>query len=370
MRVPPTLTLSLPATLRAWRARRARGRMLAAAGTLPARHSAPAASPLALALVVPVWNDATGLARLLAQVAASGLFAEVVVVDDGSDPALPALATPPGSVLRQIRHDRPQGGGVARNAGLAAVTRPWVMFIDADDLIAPDLAPLLADLAAEVAAGRPFDLCLFKHADARVAAEARWGQPDWDEAFWARAGHAVGALQEAGAGALPVLAQTANYPWNKVYRTDLLRDHGIRCAATVVHQDIPLHWLALIAATRVLVSDRIGVWHGVDLPTAAPHQTAPRLTARRGSERLEVFAALDPVVPAAAAAGPGWQAALAAFVPGLIDWAESRIDPALAPRLRAAEATWMATHIGPWLPVLAAEDARLAARVAARMGPR
>lgn len=359
--------------------------MLAAAGILPARHPPPAAAPLPLALVVPVWNDATGLARLLAQVAASGLFAEVVVVDDGSDPALPALATPPGTtppgttppgpVLRQIRHDRPQGGGVARNAGLAAVTRPWVMFIDADDLIAPDLAPLLADLAAEVAAGRPFDLCLFKHADARVAAEARWGQPDWDEAFWVEAGHAVGALQEAGAGALPVLAQTANYPWNKVYRTDLLRDHGIRCAATAVHQDIPLHWLALIAATRVLVSDRIGVWHGVDLPTAAPHQTAPhqtapRLTARRGSERLEVFAALDPVVPAAAVAGPGWQAALAAFVPGLIDWAESRIDPALAPRLRAAEATWMATHIGPWLPVLAAEDARLAARVAARMGPR
>jgi len=132
-----------------------------------------------------------------------------------------------------------------------------------------------------------------------------------------------------------------------------------------VHQDIPLHWLALIAATRVLVSDRIGVWHGVDLPGIAP-----RLTARRGSERLEGFAALDPVVPAAAAAGPGWQAALAAFVPGLVDWAESRIDPALAPRLRAAEAEWMATRIGPWMPVLAAEDPGLAARVAARMGPR
>jgi glycosyltransferase involved in cell wall biosynthesis len=339
--------------------------MLAAARALPVRHPPPAAPPLPLALVVPVWNDAEGLARLLAQVAACGLFAEVVVVDDGSDPPLRSTAPLPGTALHLIRHDHPQGGGVARNAGAAAVTQPWMMFLDADDLIAPDLAPLLADLAAGVAAGGPFDLCLFKHADARVAAEGRWGQPDWDEVFWARAGHAVGALGEVRPEARQVLAQTANYPWNKVYRTAFLRDHGIGCAATAVHQDIPLHWLALIMGRRVLASDRICVWHGVDLPGSAP-----RLSARRGPERLQVFAALDAVVPAAAAAGPGWQAAFAAFVPGLVDWAATRIDSALAPRLRDAEAEWMAARIGPWLPALAARDAGLAARVAARMAPR
>ena len=367
----------------------------------------PAPMPrLPLALVVPVWNDAAGLARLLDQVAALRLFAEVVVVDDGSDPALP----PPrvaGAQVRLIRHATPQGGGVARNAGLAAVTQPYLIYLDADDLPAPELPALIADLACDVAANGAFDLCLFKHADSRVAPEARWGQPQWDEALWARAGHAMGALAPARPGALPILAQTANYPWNKVYRTAFLRENGIGCATTAVHQDIALHWGALVAAGRVLVSDRICVWHGVDVaPVGGPASGAasgpasgaasgatsgaasgaasdaasrpasgaasgpaalPRLTARSGIERLQVFAALDPVVAPVAAAGPDWQAALAGFTLDLIDWAAGRIAPALLADLRAAEATWLADRFGPWLPALAADDPALATRLRYRI---
>ena len=351
--------------LRPWLGRLALRLRLLALRLVPDRR-------LPLALVVPVWNDAAGLARLMARLAPLRLFTEVVVVDDGSDPPL-APPRLPGARVRLIRHATPQGGGPARNAGLAAVTQPWMMYIDSDDLPAPDLPALIADLADEVAAGRGFDLCLFKHADSRLGPEARWGQPHWDEALWHRAGHATGALVPARPGALPILAQTANYPWNKVYRTALLRDNGIGCAATVVHQDIALHWRALIAAQRVLVSDRIGVWHGVDVGTAL--HPAPllaglpaRLTSRRGEERLQVFAALDPVVPEVAAAGPAWQAAYAAFVLDLIDWTEERIGMAPALRLRRAEAIWLAATLAPWLPLLARLDAALAARIETRIG--
>ena len=370
MSVPPSLRPTLRPSLR----QRA-GRLRLLAGALATRPAAVRRLPLAL--VVPVWNDAPGLARLLTRVGALGLFDEVVVVDDGSDPALP-LPRVRGAQVRLIRHDSPQGGGVARNAGMSAVTRPYMMYLDADDLPAPDLPDLIADLADDVAASGPFDLCLFKHADSRTRPEARWGQPAWDEARWRQAGHATGALAPALPGALPVLAMTANYPWNKVYRTALLRDNGIGCVATMVHQDIPLHWLALMAADRVLVSDRICVWHGVDLPLEERTGARPgthgdrspvraRLTQRTGDERLQVFAAFDPVVPAAAAAGQAWQAALAAFVPELIDWAEGRIAPALVPRLRAAEAAWLADRIGPWLPALTDRDPALAALIGHRI---
>jgi hypothetical protein len=295
---------------------------------LPAAAPPPPV-PLDLALVIPVWNDAAGLARLLDQARGLGCFAQIVVVDDGSD-----TPVDPGPGVTLLRHPTPLGGGAARNAGLARVERAHVLFFDADDLLTAELLWLLADLAG---AG-VFDFCLFKHADSRVGAEPRWGQPDWDEGFWQRSGHAVGALAEAGPEACAHLVQTANYPWNKIYRTGFLRDHGIGCAETQVHQDIPLHWLGFLAARRVLVSDRICAWHHIAAEGG-------RLTNRRGAERLQVFDALTPVARAAAGAPPALRAALASFVPGLIDWIEGRIEPALIPDLRAAEAAWMAEHM-------------------------
>lgn len=291
--------------------------------------------PLDLALVIPVWNDAEGLARLLDQARGMGVFSGIIVVDDGSD--VPVVA--PGCTL--IRHDVSQGGGVARNTGLAQVTSDHVLFFDADDLLTGDLPRLLADLA-----GRRFDLCLFNHADSRVAAEPRWGQPDFDERLWAEAGHAIGALRPATPAALPLLAQTANYPWNKIYRTEFLRRHRIGCAATRVHQDIPLHWLGFLHAREVLVSDRVCAWHHV-----APKG---RLSNRAGAERLEVFAALDPVVDAIQT--PEWRGALARFLPGLLDWGAARITADLRPRFDQAARDWLAANIAPWLPEIAKTD--------------
>ena len=299
--------------------------------------------------MIPVWNDPAGLARLLTQARAMEVFAQIVVVDDGSTPPVPAAPD-----LTLLRHDVSQGGGVARNLGLTAVTAEHVLFFDADDLLTTDLPLLLDDLAM----AQPFDFCLFKHADSRVSAEARWGQPDWDDRFWQAAGHGTGALREALPEALPILAQTANYPWNKVYRTAFLRDHAIGCAATQVHQDIPLHWLGFIAARRVLVSDRICAWHHVD-------PAGGRLTNRRGAERLQVFEALTPV--AEAARDPLWQAALAEFALGLADWVESVLDPDLRETFRTAEAAWLSRRMAGWLPGIAARDAALAARLQERM---
>lgn len=273
---------------------------------------------LDVALVIPVWNDAEGLERLLEHARRLGGFAQIIVVDDGSNSPVTA---PPDVTL--LRHETPLGGGVARNAGLELVTAAHVLFFDADDLVLPPLSDLKRDLARFLAQGGTFDFCLFKHADSRVSLEPRWGQPDWDDDLWARAGHGCGALASALAPALRVLAQTANYPWNKIYRTAFLRDHNIGCAATAVHQDIPLHWLGFVAADHVLVSDRICAWHHVQ-------EGATRLTNRAGRERLQVFDALAPVVSALTDKGDtAWQDALMAFFPGLMDWIETRIDPAL-----------------------------------------
>ena len=300
---------------------------------------------LPLALVVPVHDDADRLARLLDRARAMGVFAQIVVVDDGSVP--PVSAT--GVTL--IRHETPRGPGPARNAGLAAVTVPHLLFIDSDDLPTAELTALLADLAAAPA----FDFCLFKHADSRFSNAGHWGQPDWDEALWQQAGLAIGTLQEAPRAAWPLLAQTANYPWNKIYRTAFLRDHAIGCADTPVHEDITLHWLGFAHAARVLTSDRVCLWHAI-----APG--AGRQTNRRGSERLAVFDALDPLVDALKDAD--LRCALVAFVLGLADWIRDTLDARHHAAFDARLRDWLTGRIAGWHADIAARDPDLAHRIA------
>jgi mycofactocin system glycosyltransferase len=70
----------------------------------------------------------------------------VIVVDDGSTPALSLPPNDPHAQLLRLEHN--QGPAAARNAGLAHVTTPLVAFVDADVHLADGwLEPLLAAFA-------------------------------------------------------------------------------------------------------------------------------------------------------------------------------------------------------------------------------
>ena len=326
-----------------------------------ARRPPPVSGKLDVALVIPAWNDTEGLARLLDQVAGFGCFGQVVVVDDGSDaPVVPHRSLPDLVVLR---HPASRGPGIARNSGLAAVTARHVLFFDADDLLTQDIVFLLEDLASDLqAAARPFDFCLFRYADSRTAAEERWGQPDWDDRLWREAGVSVGVLEELPPAGWPILARTANYPWNKIYRTAFLRDHSIAFGTSRVHEDVAPHWRGFLAAQRILVSNRICAWHHVS-------RTHSRLTNFAGEDRLAVFAALDEVAATMTAqVSPLWRAAFAEFALGLVDWNHSIIDPALWPQLRAGEQRFVQNRMMGWGRQLAQDHPALWARIAQRSG--
>lgn len=323
--------------------------------TKPEPEAPPAPPPLSPAMVIPVRNDAEGLSRLLAQ-ARGGRFAQIIVVDDGSE--LPMADLVDLSQVTLLRQEVSRGGGAARNRGLMAVEADYVLFFDADDrLCETELDHLLADLGET----ETFDLCLFKYADSRVLRAGGWGQPDWDERFWTLAGLGSEVLCEAPREARPILAQTANYPWNKIFRTGFLRAHGIGCAESTVHQDIPLHWLSLITADRMLISDRICAFHEISSGSNQLHN-------RKGAERLQVFEVLDPVARAAHAAGEEWSRSLIAFVLGLGDWIRGRLDPAYLDAFDEAERSFLARYAAPSLGEIAATDPDLARQISSRAG--
>ena len=274
---------------------------------------------MTFSIAIPVHNDADNLHNLLTRLARLDVADQVVVVDDGSDTALVAepLSDATGfdpARLHLLRHPRAKGPGAARNRALEAVTGEHMMFLDADDLPTRELPDLLADLA-----GEPFDFCLFQHHDSRSEQELRWGQMPWDQRLWEEAGVDLGAMSPVSAQAAPLLARTANYPWNKIYRTAFLREHAIACTEILVHEDVELHWRCFLEAETILASDRTGVIHNV-----APAGT--RLTNRAGPERLAAF---DPLTRLAAdTTGTAYETAFAQFAIGLITWIADNLDPA------------------------------------------
>lgn len=103
-----------------------------------------------LTCLIPAWNEAARIGRVLAAVVGHPLLTEVIVVDDGSGDDTAAVAEAGGA--RVIRGPGNLGKTGALALGLAAVTTPHVMLIDAD---LSGLTPAaVAALAAPVLSGR------------------------------------------------------------------------------------------------------------------------------------------------------------------------------------------------------------------------
>ncbi len=281
-----------------------------------------------LAIVIPVWNLPQDLGALLDQVADLGVFAQVIVVDDASDPpcdpaALGYDAARLNADLVALRAGVRGGAGHARNLGLASVTADHVLFFDADDRLSADFARIWR-LHRDHPQGAP-DFTIFRHHDTRVDGG---GSFPTEEAIWTDAlGCAPHAMLDRDAQLK--LAMISAYPWNKIYRTDFLRRHDIACSESPVHNDIRLHWLGFAHARRVQAVRTAGATHVVG------HRDH-HLTTRNGEERLCLFPILSELLPAlrAARAEPRLMQNFLRFADNICRWNLNLIDPSLIPRFR------------------------------------
>lgn len=288
-----------------------------------------------LTLVIPVRDDAARLGRLLQQAEDLAVFDQVIVVDDGSEVPVTFSAEPPVEepveqlsyrpAVQVLRRDLSGGAGAARNQGLAAVRTSHVLFFDSDDHLTEALVPLWQELQAWQAhpdrQDRAFAFCQFRHHDSRMGTVKRWGQMPYDDRFWRQAGLGGQGLDRLGPDQAPLLAQTSNYPWNKIYNVDFLRRHDLRCTEIPLHNDVELHWASFVSAVLdeadMLVSHRI----------VASHEVQPfghRLTNRTGADRLCLFDALAALQPRFARLPKDqalrWRGVFLQFLSDLFSW--------------------------------------------------
>jgi len=93
----------------------------------------PRSTPLALSVVIPVFNEKDTISTLIDRVRAVDLPKEIIVVDDGSsDGTRDILRVLEPTIDRLILLERNQGKGAAVKAGFAAATGDVVVIQDAD----------------------------------------------------------------------------------------------------------------------------------------------------------------------------------------------------------------------------------------------
>lgn len=279
-----------------------------------------------LAIVIPVWNLPEDLAILLDQIATMGIFSQVIIADDASEPACtPQLvgfgADTLGLDITYLRSPTQKGAGHARNMGLDAVRTDNVLFFDADDRLCADL-PLIwqRHLQAEQA-----DFTIFRHSDTRVEeTEGRRGTFQTEEAMWNRA-LAGNSAKILTAKERQDLIMISAYPWNKIYRTAFLRDNDIRCSETPVHNDISLHWLSFLKARQVQALDHIGALHVIG-------DRGHHLTSRTGEERLCLGGILSELTEQVRQANDNQlMSRFIHFLDDICRWNLQRVDPDLVP---------------------------------------
>src|SRR5690242_1608591 len=99
--------------------------------------------PLPVSVAVLTLNEEKDLPRCLESV--RGLASEIVVMDSGSTDQTRAVAERFGAIFEFHPW---QGCAAQRNVALRRCSRPWVLCLDADEAVSPELADTIRKLFA------------------------------------------------------------------------------------------------------------------------------------------------------------------------------------------------------------------------------
>ena len=103
------------------------------------------ANPVETSIIVPVYNEAENLKKLIGQIHSLRLpDSEIIVVDDGSNDGSAAIAMAAGANV--VRHPYNIGNGAAVKSGMRAAKGRFIVLMDGDGQHKPeDIPKLLAD---------------------------------------------------------------------------------------------------------------------------------------------------------------------------------------------------------------------------------
>ena len=173
----------------------------------------PVNQEIDLSIIVPVYNYEHVLDEMIQSILNqnTAYTYELILVDDGSGPRARSILEKYADKSHiQVIFQRNQGISAARNTGINAATGKYIMFVDCDDVLKPEIVQTLLDKAYE----KDTDIVMCAHAlvkqhDGREVGRREDIYPAWN-------------LENYG-----LEDRHMNYPglpWGKVYKRELFNE--------------------------------------------------------------------------------------------------------------------------------------------------
>ena len=203
-----------------------------------------------VSVVIPVYNVGAALAPCLESVLSQTYRdLEVICVDDGSTDASAGVLADFAARDARVRvvTQRHADAGTARNAGYAETSGDALLFLDADDVFAPDM---VATLVRGIDDGRT------------EIAVCGWEDfPDGSPVPSLDAGDDAWEVVDEPESAADVYDRWMGWAWDKLIRRSLIEREGLKFQSLRSSNDMAFAFAALVCARRVSQTRRRLVAH-------------------------------------------------------------------------------------------------------------
>ena len=154
---------------------------------------------------------------------------QILLIDDGSTDGSTAIAAAYARIDRRIELIRTpnRGQASARNIGLDQAMGEWVLFVDADDYLAPNCVTMLTSAIGE-----------------RDALQ-------YGYRYFTEDGHTIEEL-------IPAHLYRLTTPWSRLYRRAFLVQHGLRFPIGHIYEDVRFSMLLWAARPKQAILPYVG----------------------------------------------------------------------------------------------------------------
>ncbi|EKD7758672.1 glycosyltransferase family 2 protein [Shigella sonnei] len=243
-------------------------------------------SAVKLSIVIPAYNASKTIVSTLKSFESSiSTTYEVIIVDDCScDNTIDIIKRYSASKnnIHLIQMDINSGPGVARDKGLEIAKGEYTIFFDSDDM----MRPRAVDNAIKHLEENNLSVAIMRYA-------INFGANGKDIGMWERDSEIYNEAKERYGSIIdvyqyPRFISVTNYPWTKICRTDFLRNNNIQFGSLRLHEDIIPHWMIIMNAEKIYLSDDIVCDYMLDVngQNVTNNNTSLRLQCITASESL------------------------------------------------------------------------------------
>lgn len=216
-----------------------------------------------VSIVIPVYNCEEYIGETLEALSnQSEKDIEIICVDDGSTDG--SYAVMKNAALRdkriQLFQQPNSGAGVARNVGLGKTSGDYVIFLDADDIISPELVE--RQLERIVQTDADVSVCL---SDALNVASGERSELAYAVRKEALPAKQVFTLAELRGNAFKGMV---GWAWDKIYRRDFLIGHRLEFQNLTSTNDLYFVFTSLVKAKKISLCDKKLITHRINISSS------------------------------------------------------------------------------------------------------